>query len=129
MVMAASEGVSSSLLRSSAGYRLDQPLTRITEAPLRLQNRVTLLRNGPETYDDWLAAIASARRWVHLENYIFRADKIGHQFAAALLERARAGVTVRVLVDWFGSWDTPRRFWRDLRDGGVDLRFVTPVRL
>jgi len=39
-----------------------------------------LLRDGPATYDDWLAPIGRAERWVHLENYIFRADKVGHRF-------------------------------------------------
>jgi cardiolipin synthase len=115
--------------RTAGSAYLDRPLERITEAPLRSGNRVRLLQNGLETYDDWLAAIARARRWVHLENYIFRADTVGRRFAHALSERARAGVAVRVLVDWYGSWDTPVWFWRELRHNGVDLRFVTPIRL
>ena len=115
--------------RPTRSHDLDRALERITQAPLRAGNQVRLLQNGVETYDDWLAAIARARRWVHLENYIFRADTTGRRFADALVERARAGVAVRVLVDWYGSWDTPAWFWRELRCGGVDVRFVTPLRL
>ena len=43
--------------------------------------------------------IAAARRWVHFDNYIIRSDATGSLFADALIERARAGVAVRVLTD------------------------------
>lgn len=108
------------------GAALNRALARVTDAPLRLDNHLTLLRDGRDTYDDWLAAIGRARRWVHLENYIFKADTIGHRFAEALVERAAAGVAVRVLVDWFGSSTTPASFWERLRRAGVDVRLVTP---
>jgi len=88
-----------------------------------------LLRNGPETYDDWLAAISRAERWVHLDNYIFCDDEIGGKFAKALIRRAQEGVSVRVLYDWFGCLDVRRSFWRRMREGGVDVRVVNPPTL
>jgi cardiolipin synthase len=108
------------------GERLDRALARVSDAPLREGNRVTLLKDGPNTYDDWIAEIARAERWVHLENYIFRADKVGYRFADALCEKAAEGVRVRVLYDWFGCLDTPRAFWRRLRSAGVEVRAVSP---
>ncbi|PLS78511.1 MAG: hypothetical protein CYG59_18185, partial [Chloroflexi bacterium] len=91
---------------------LTRALRRVSGAQLRPDNTLTLLQNGPDTFDDWLAAISRAQRWVHLENYIFKADQIGRRFADALSERAAAGVPVRVLYDWYGSWDVPSRFWQ-----------------
>ena len=38
------------------------------------------------------------------EVYIFEPDEIGRRFMDAFIDRARAGVEVRFLVDWFGSW-------------------------
>jgi cardiolipin synthase len=73
-------------------------------------NRLDLLQNGPDTYDDWLSAIAGARRWVHLDNYIFSDDEVGSYFAEALRHKAAEGVPVRVLYDWFGCLSTPRSF-------------------
>jgi cardiolipin synthase len=108
---------------------LDRVLARVSEAPLRVGNQLRLLRDGPETYNDWLAAIKRAERWIHLENYIFMHDSTGIRFAEALSERAAAGVAVRVLVDWFGSLDTPASFWKRLRRNGVDVRIVNPPRL
>ena len=113
----------------SRGGRLDIALARASDAPLRDGNRLRLLKDGPVTYDDWLAEIARAERWVHLENYIFRADKVGYRFAEALCEKAQEGVRVRVLYDWFGCLDTPRAFWRRLRSAGVEVRAVNPPTL
>ena len=115
---------------TSAGARRDGPmgvaLTRVGGTPLREGNRLEILRNGPETYGEWLEQIGKAERWVHLENYIFKADGIGHRFAEALSEKAADGVPVRVLVDWFGSLDVPRSFWEKLRRAGVEVRAANP---
>ncbi|CAN5607710.1 hypothetical protein BH24GEM3_BH24GEM3_25490 [soil metagenome] len=108
------------------GELIDRALARVSDAELRLGNRLVLLRDGRETYVDWLTAIAGAQRWVHLENYIFLDDKVGHLFADALAERAAAGVPVRVLVDWFGSMSVGRSFWKRLRGEGVEVRIVNP---
>jgi cardiolipin synthase len=104
-------------------------MTRVSDAPLRGGNEITLLRNGPATYEDWLAAIGRAERWVHLENYIFRADNIGHRFAEALAAKAGEGVPVRVIYDWFGSMDVSRSFWERLRREGVEVRAANPPTL
>ena len=108
---------------------MDRALARVSDAPLREGNRITLLKDGPNTYDDWLAEIARAERWVHLENYIFRADEVGDRFAEALCKKAAEGVRVRVLYDWFGCLDTPRAFWRRLRSAGVEVRAANPLTL
>src|ERR671927_449229 len=111
------------------GGRLDRALARASDAPQREGNRLMLLKDGPNTYDDWLAEIARAERWVHLENYIFRADEVGHRFAEALCEKAAEGVRVRVLYDWFGCLDVPRAFWCRLRSAGVEVRTANPPTL
>ena len=82
---------------ASRDGRLEIALARASDAPLRGGNRLKLLKNGPDTYDDWLAEIERAAHWVHLENYIFRADEVGERFADALGEKAAEGVRVRVL--------------------------------
>jgi len=113
------------------GERFERAMWRTSEAPLREGNEIGLLKNGPATYEDWLAAIGGARRWVHLENYIFADDGVGQRFAAALSEKAGEGVPVRILYDWFGCTDVwvPNSFWRKLRSAGVEVRVVNPPSL
>jgi cardiolipin synthase A/B len=111
---------------ASRGTRLDRVLARASDAPLRVGNRLVLLKNGPATYEDWLQAISKAKHWIHLDNYIFENDEIGHRFADALSTKAAEGVAVRVLHDWFGCLDVPRSFWRGLREAGVEVSAVNP---
>ncbi len=85
-------------------------------------NAVELLIDGPDTYAAMLDTIAAAKHWVHFENYIIRSDAAGWRFAELLAQRAREGIRVRVLYDWFGSLTTARGYWRYLRDAGVEVR-------
>lgn len=86
-------------------------------------NRVSLLFDGPLAFEAMLALIAGAERWIHFDNYIFRSDRTGTRFAEALAERARAGIKVRVSVDWLGCIGTKRSVWQILESAGVSLRF------
>ena len=81
----------------------DQAFSRTAGAPLVGGNSVRLLKDGKENYDAWLEAIRAAQHWIHFETYILHDDKIGNVFADALADRARAGVKVRLLVDWYGN--------------------------
>lgn len=108
----------------------DQAFSRAAGASLVEGNNVRLLRDAAENYPAWLDAIASARHYIHFENYIIREDEAGEMFATALLAKAREGVRVRVLYDWLGGLGkTSSRFWNHLRSGGVDVRCYNPPRL
>lgn len=89
-------------------------------------NRVQLLFDGPAVYPAMLDRIAAARRWIHLDNYIIRDDGTGRLIIGALAARARDGLRVRVVTDWFGSFTTRRRLWEGLRAAGGEVRFFQP---
>jgi cardiolipin synthase len=97
-------------------------LFRVGAARVSTGNGVTLLRDGPATFDAMLALIASAREHVSLESYIVRSDAVGERFAPELIGAARRGVRTRVLFDWIGSRTTSRAFVRRLRRRGVEVR-------
>jgi cardiolipin synthase len=111
---------------AARGARLEGILGRVSDAPLRDGNSIQLLKNGPDTYDDWLTAIGRAQRWIHLDNYIFANDEIGTRFAEALSAKAAEGAKVRVLHDWFGCMNVPRSFWNGMREAGVEVKAVNP---
>lgn len=107
----------------------DQAFSRVAGAPLVPGNGVRILKDAAQNYPAWLEALAGARRTVHFESYIIHEDATGREFAALLAERARAGVRVRVLYDWFGGLGhASRRFWRRLRQAGVEVRCFNPPR-
>jgi cardiolipin synthase len=91
-------------------------------------NQVDALQNGDEIFPAMLAAIAQARRSVCFMTYIYWSDQIGHRFAEALSERARAGVKVHVLVDWFGSGKMDEDDIARMQEAGVEFRKFNPLR-
>jgi cardiolipin synthase len=101
----------------------DQAFSRAAGAPLVPGNAVRLLCDASENYPAWLEAIAAARSHVHFESYIVHEDAVGERFARAFVDKARSGVAVRLLYDWMGGLgNASRRFWRRLREGGVEVR-------
>ena len=82
--------------------RADQVFSRSAGAPLVAGNQVQVLRDAAENYPAWEQAIREAKRTIHMEMYIFHRDPVGRRFVQLLASRAREGVKVRILYDWFG---------------------------
>ncbi|MFO0736750.1 MAG: cardiolipin synthase [Labilithrix sp.] len=80
---------------------------------------VTIFHDAASTYDAMAEAIREAKEFVHVAYYIFDSGRAGARFAELLMERARAGVTVRVLVDDVGSSMMTTAMVGDLRAAGV----------
>lgn len=94
---------------------------------LVLGNKLTLLQNGPETYEAMFTAIRAAKDSINLETYIFDDDESGRKFSELLLERQAAGVQVNVIYDSIGSLLTPAAFFDRLRSAGVRVLQFNPV--
>lgn len=88
-----------------------------------------LLVGGSATFDALVAAIATAKSHVHAEYYIFDPDQTGTRVRDALIERARAGVQVRLLVDAIGSASLSNAFLAPLRAAGAEVNFFHRFRL
>ncbi len=107
----------------------EQAFSRVAGAPLVEGNAVRLLVDAEENYAAWRDAIRSAKHAIYFENYIINADVIGRTFRDELAGRAAAGVKVRLLLDWFGSFSTPRSFWEPLIRAGGSVRYHNPPHL
>jgi cardiolipin synthase A/B len=94
---------------------VDRAMDRVAGGRAIPGNKVVILFDGPEVFPAMLDRITAARRWIHFDNYIFHDDTTGRLFADALSQQATAGIKVRVMADWLGSWGTSRKFWRRLR--------------
>ncbi len=86
-------------------------------------NRVDVLRNGDEIFPAMLDAIAAAGATVDFLTFVYWQGDVGTRFAAALSERARAGVRVRVLLDGWGARPIDERLLAQMDDAGVHLRW------
>jgi cardiolipin synthase len=106
----------------------EQVFLRTTGTPLTPGNSLRILKDSTENYPAWLEAIQSARRKIYFESYIIGDDEVGQEFLGALVERARAGVRVRLVYDWLGT-SVSSRFWRSLIEAGGEVRCFNPPRL
>ncbi|MEV6565696.1 phospholipase D-like domain-containing protein [Streptomyces kronopolitis] len=83
--------------------RIRRRLERLIGMAATEGNSLIPLRNGDEIFAAMLAGIGAAEHTVDMMTFVYWTGDIARQFAAALSERAQAGVRVRLLLDGFGS--------------------------
>jgi cardiolipin synthase A/B len=113
----ASQSALSLLAEASSGF----PASSAREA--------TLLIGGAHCFSTLLEAIKQAKKHIHLEYYIFEPDFTGTQFRDALIERASAGVKVRLLLDAIGSARMSQKFLKPLIEAGGEVAFFHRTRI
>lgn len=99
---------------------------RLGHLPLIADNCVEVLTGYEETIDRIIRDIQTAKQSVHLVFYIFYPDATGKKVARALVEAAKRGVEVRVLLDAVGSRKALGRMARQLRKQGVQVIDILP---
>jgi cardiolipin synthase len=102
-------------------------ITTVTHGNLR-SCALERLKNGDEFYPAELEAIRRARQSINLEFYEFSEGEVSSEMLAALEERARAGVEVRLIVDRIGSWSTHDSYFNGLRSAGGRMCWYHPLR-
>src|SRR5687767_9240247 len=80
-------------------------------------NSVEILENG-HFFDVLIEHIGAAQKTVHFETFLWKEGVLGNRIAAALAERARAGMEVRVLLDGQGSKNIGKDASQLMKDAG-----------
>jgi cardiolipin synthase len=108
---------------SDASVRENKPLAvmllKDSQSPLAGDNAVKLLINGEQKFPEVLNALKEAKHHIHIEYYIFHNDRIGMQILELLVQKAKEGVTVRLIFDDFGSHGMRKKTVKWLRENGV----------
>lgn len=116
---ASAEALSLDSYRSELEYAVGVPFTD--------GNSVEPLHNGVEIFPAMLDAIRASRRSIEFLTYIYWTGDIAEAFAAALAERARSGVRVRVLLDAYGSLPMDDALLDEMSESGVEVRKFRPL--
>jgi cardiolipin synthase A/B len=98
-----------------------------TGAPVVTGNVAEVLQNGETIFPALLREIRSARHRIALEQYTWEEGPVAGDIAAALAERAAAGVEVAVLLDAFGSRWIPPEHLEVMRAAGCRFVFARPL--
>jgi len=83
-------------------------------------NEVCVYTNGHDKFKALLDDISKATKYINIQYYIFADDELGNRVKDALIERAKAGVAVRVIYDHVGSYSTKNRFFNEMRQAGIE---------
>ena len=90
--------------------------------------KAVYLPEGALLLEDILGRIKAAERFIFMEYFILAEGKLWDRMSAALCERARSGVEVKIIFDDFGNI---KRFSAEslqtLRDAGVEVIVFNPV--
>jgi cardiolipin synthase len=103
-------------------------IERIFKYKFSFATRVQLLWKGRDSFQTIFEAVHSAEKFICLQFYIFKNDETGIALSGLLKQKSREGVKVYVLYDHFGSFGTPRSFWKDMRLAGIQIRASHPFR-
>ncbi|MGW6538667.1 phospholipase D-like domain-containing protein [Streptomyces sp. NPDC055051] len=110
--------------------RIRRRLERLIGVAATEGNSVRPLRNGDEIFAAMLDAVGKARHTVDMMTFVYWRGDIARRFAAALSDRARAGVRVRLLLDGFGSRLIERDLLDRMSEAGVEVAwFRKPLHL
>lgn len=102
-------------------------LTR-NQAILTENNEVDIFTDGKKKFDRLFRDIEQAKDYIHLQYYIIKNDRLGRRLIALLTEKAKQGVTVRLLYDELGSRGLTRRFFREFLEAGGQAEAFFPSR-
>lgn len=99
----------------------------VAGSPAQAGGTVELLNNGDAFFPALLDSIRTARHSINFLVFIWEPGKASDQVFAALVERAKAGVQVRLLLDGFGG-DAPEESLKALKDAGGKVALFRPPR-
>lgn len=91
-------------------------------------NEVEIFTDGYGFFPALLREIGQARHHIHIDIFIFNDDELGRLLADALMDKARAGVEVRLIYDYVGCWHVRNRFFERMREAGIDVHAFMPVK-
>jgi cardiolipin synthase A/B len=101
--------------------QFEREMSTLLGPTILADNKITALQNGDEIFPAMLKAIRAAQFTINFETYIYWSGRTGEEFAQALIERARAGVKVHLMLDWLGSEKMDSQLLTQMKDASVEV--------
>ena len=112
---------------SGIGRSIKPLLEGMGMQPPNCGNRFELLPDGVATWNKFAALIQASTQSIEIETYVFKMDPTGVRLRDMLVEKARAGVKVRLLIDSLGSLGTKKSFMKPLIEAGGEVSWFIPI--
>jgi len=123
-------------------YLMFEPKSDITDIPQKYESlfkytsfntkhavykgnsNTVVLSTGEAFFSDLIEKINGAERFIYIQFYIFKTDNIGRKITDLLIEKAKSGVEVKMLYDYFGGQDFEPKIVRKLKQAGVEIHVI-----
>lgn len=89
-------------------------------------NEVKTYINGEDKFRDLFNDIKAAKRFIHIEYYIFRYDELGRALIKELHEKTKDGVEVRLVIDGMGSKRITKKIIKEIESYGIKVAVFFP---
>ncbi|MDQ0413647.1 cardiolipin synthase [Mesobacillus stamsii] len=99
-----------------------------TMTPITTASRVKILKNGDETFSELKQKLREAEKFIHMEYYIFRSDRLGKEIIDILITKAKHGVEVLFLFDAAGSMKIDAADIKNMQHAGIQAAPFSPLK-
>jgi cardiolipin synthase A/B len=96
--------------------------------PITTSSRAKILKNGDETFSNIKKKLWEAEKFIHMEYYIFRSDRLGQEIIDILIEKAQQGVEVLFMFDAAGSLKFTVKDLKKMQDAGIKAAPFSPLK-
>ncbi|MEI2461822.1 phospholipase D-like domain-containing protein [Mycoplasmopsis felis] len=84
-------------------------------------------KEGYRFYDKLIEDIKNAKESIYLVTYILKKSEISKEFMHILKEKAKQGVEIKWLVDYFGAYRSQRKLLRKLKKDGIEIQYIGKI--
>lgn len=91
-------------------------------------NQVTLLKNGEQTFEAIFEHMENAEKFIHLQYYIFEQGDLFERLCKLFKKKIDEGLEIRIIYDSFGSYAMRGKPKKKLRNIGVQIYPILPIR-
>lgn len=91
-------------------------------------NKIDVFSTGESTFNAIFDAIKNAQDHIHIEFFIFDDDRISNQLRELLIQKTKEGVRVRMIYDYWGSFNLSKKFLKSMREAGIFVYPFLPFR-
>ena len=94
---------------------------KLSGFPYTSHNSIEIFTEGKTKFESLKKDLKQAQKSILLQYYIFLDDKIGNEISEILIEKAHAGLEVKVIYDHVGSFRASNKFFKKMENEGVEI--------
>ncbi|RDH84833.1 MAG: hypothetical protein DIZ80_05050 [endosymbiont of Galathealinum brachiosum] len=82
---------------------------------------------GDNYFNDLISSLNNAKHSIEFECYIFYQDDLGRRVITALIDAAKRGINIRVIIDGYGSLNWNTQQLSELTDLNIEIKIFHPL--